>query len=62
MTDAKPGGGGVAYRLGWVLYWACLARDGQIRASLWFSIGRLVIPSLLIYGLGRLIRWVLSGE
>ena len=69
---------GVACRLGWVLYWACL-----IVAAVW-AVGLLVatinspagpsqivvpvtfafifVPALVLYGIGRASRYVLSGE
>jgi hypothetical protein len=77
---AKAKGGGITYRLGWVLYWVCLGLIGlwwvfcflDINAQgmpltggdiswgfLLFMLGG--VPSLL-YGLGRLLRYVLSGE
>jgi hypothetical protein len=71
-------GDGIAYRLGRVLYWACL-----IVAAVW-AVGLLVattnspagpsqilvpatfafifVPALMLYGLGRAFRYVLSGE
>ena len=73
----------VAYRFGYVLYWASLvcivlwcaynfwelADKGLPRTGgavttfdAIFLFGAFVIPSLLIYGLGRLIRWVFSVE
>jgi hypothetical protein len=71
-------GGGAGYRLGWVLYWTCLALvalwvgldlfahwdSGTIRPSLWYAIDwiRLIIPSLVLFSLGRAFRYVLSGE
>jgi hypothetical protein len=73
----------MAYRLGWALYWACVALgvvwliwvgfhfflvwnsgDSGVREMstvLIFSAGG-GIPALLAYGLGRLFRYVLSGE
>jgi hypothetical protein len=75
--------GGIAYRLGWVLYWTSflcmalwfvylfveLASQGLPRTSgemtLFdgiFLIAAFVVPALLMYGLGRVCRYVLSGE
>jgi hypothetical protein len=71
--------GGVAYRLGWVLYWACLVGAGAWAAFLlWWAWGDpgvvedvrgasylailVAAPSLLLYGLGRAVRYVLSAE
>lgn len=71
---------GMAYRLGWVLYWGCL-----VLAGMWAVVATLlaithpsqqssgldlalvvfflaVLPSLLLYGLGRVLRYVLSAE
>ncbi len=74
IQPAKQGGG-IVYRLGWVLYWACLALTG-----LWIAVwvGRFFtdfaplpfllqvlifwLPALILYGLGRAFRYVLSGE
>ena len=78
---------GMAYRLGWVLYWICLVLAGGWAAiSLWLitttgsgtpvgdihlgqwvviHLGQWVVaaaPPLLLYGLGRALRYVLSGE
>ena len=70
--------GGVAYRLGWVLYWACLivaavwavgllvatinnpAGPSQILVPVTFAF--IFVPALVLYGLGRAFRYVLSGE
>ena len=76
--------GGVAYRLGWVLYWICLALmaawlcaliwdtiDPYRFASFWRTLGyrgqgaeALVrfTPFILLYGIGRAFRYVLSGR
>jgi hypothetical protein len=65
---------GIAYRLGWVLYWACLAVIALYWA--WWAVrligtdwndwtffpGLLGVPALLLYGLGRAFRYVLSGQ
>ena len=69
--------GGV-YRLGWVLYWACLivavvwavgllvaainspAGPSQILVPVTFAF--IFVPALVLYGLGRGFRYVLSGE
>jgi len=70
----------MAYRLGWVLYWACLALAGAaalmiILTLLFVSAGEFVsasefvgalvgfgILALVVYGLGRTFRYILSGE
>ena len=66
--------GRVAYGLGWVLYWACLAL--ALGMPCWFllKIGELedvgvaeafnliTLPALITYGIGRAFRYVLSGE
>ena len=63
--------GGMAYRLGWVLYWTCLVLAGMWAVFFAYCIpwsanlASLVIfagPSLLLYGLGRGFRYVLSCE
>jgi len=73
-------GGGIAYRLGWVLYWICLAlggawlvfavtMDGGLDAT-FAMVARAPLavllmhglPPLVLYGLGRAFRYVLSGE
>jgi hypothetical protein len=77
---AKAKGGGITYRLGWVLYWVCLGLIGLWwvfcfigmttqgmpltgRDSSWdFLLFMLGGVPLLLYGLGRLLRNVLSGE
>ena len=64
--------GGVAYRLGWVLYWACLGLIG-LYAVFWLVVLRdaswdwttvlgLALPVVGLYALGRAFRYVLSGE
>ena len=68
-------GGGMSYRLGWVLYWICLGlavfwvvvwvlRFFTDFAPLPLVLHLLVfwLPALLLYGLGRAFRYVLSGE
>jgi Gpi18-like mannosyltransferase len=74
-------GGGMVYRLGWVLYWACLAlivawflfllflNDfdlakllTEMSTDLASALLLLFIPILILYGLGRAFRYVLSGE
>jgi hypothetical protein len=72
-------GGGIAYRLGWVLYWACLVLAGMWAAFLiWLLMVEsstfdevrqspslavfATLPALLLYGVGRAFRYVLSGE
>ena len=75
--NAKQGGG-VAYRLGWVLYWICLVLallpalvpilvlldELGLSASGFQRHFALVgaLAALLLYGLGRAFRYVLSGE
>jgi hypothetical protein len=68
--------GGMAYRLGWVLYWICFALAGGWAAfGLWAIITSIasddiglrqwamaVGPSLLLYGLGRAFRYILAEE
>ena len=44
MTNDAKQGGGVAYRLGWVLYWTCLALVG-----LWLVWGILIVVALIDY-------------
>ena len=63
--------GGVAYRLGWVSYWACLALIG-LYAAFWLVVLQdaswegivigLALPVVGLYALGRAFRYVLSGE
>jgi hypothetical protein len=67
---------GVAYRLGSVLYWACLALiaawvfffisvtfwGGEEWGSPYDTIFAFVLPILVLYGIGRAFRYVLSGE
>ena len=77
MTNDAKQGGGVAYRLGWVLYWACFLCAGAWAAFfLWWAwvdpgvvqdirqspINAVLVaaPSLILYGLGRAFRYVLS--
>ena len=69
-------GGGIAYRLGWVLYWTCLALagvwvvffcyvtfwGGEKWGSTLETILAFSIPMIILYGLGRAFRHVLSGE
>jgi hypothetical protein len=63
----------MAFRLGWVLYWTCLAIAAAyvlfmltmvaIPYDRPFGIFAVVgIPALVLYGLGRAFRYVLSGE
>ena len=72
-AEAASQRGGMAYRLGWVLYWTCLVLAAlavlYVGFVLWvdgtlFSLGFVVlgVPALLLYGLGRAFRYVLSGE
>ncbi len=74
--EAASERGGMAYRLGWVLYWICFALAGGWAAfGLWAIItsfasddiglrqwAMVVGPSLLLYGLGRAFRYILSEE
>jgi hypothetical protein len=67
---------GMVYRLGWVLYWACLALIGAwvlffVNVTFWGgekwgsaydTILMFVLPIIILYGLGRAFRYVLSGE
>ena len=67
---------GMVYRLGWVLYWACLAIAvgcvaywlilkvrGHIEDfGMEEALTIVALPPLIIYGLGRAFRYVLSGE
>jgi hypothetical protein len=66
-------GGGMAYRLGWGLYWACLALIAAwvLTAALFVPMTldhpgpALVVygvPALVLYGIGRALRYILSGE
>ena len=61
----------MTYRLGWVSYWICLVLAGMWAVFFAYCIpwsvnlASLVIfaaPSLLLYGLGRAIRYVLAGD
>ena len=65
-------GGGIAYRVGWVLYWACLGLIG-LYAVFWLVVLRdaswdwtavlgLAVPVVGLYALGRAFRYLLSGE
>jgi len=67
---------GMAYRLGWALYWTCLLLAGGWAAvTLWLITESFAVedirlgqwsvaagPPLLLYGLGRALRYVLSSE
>jgi hypothetical protein len=65
-------GGGIAYRLGWLLYLACLGLAGAFAADLAFLLltqggdpNYYWVPAvfaLILYGLGRGFRYVLSGS
>ena len=70
-------GGGIVYRLGWVLYWTCLALIGAwvlfyVNLTFWGgekwgsaaydTILMFVLPISILYGLGRAFRYVLSEE
>ena len=77
---AKAKGGGIAYRLGWVLYWICLGLIGVWWLFCLIGITTQGMPlrggdsswgillfifggvPLLLCGVGRLLRYVLSGE
>ena len=75
VAKAKDGANrGIAYRLGWVLYWTCLALAGTWVAywlqqstrsefardpSMYMVVG---FPVLVAYGLGRAFRYILSGR
>jgi hypothetical protein len=72
VARAKQGGG-MAYRLGLLLYWICLVLAGGWAAvSPWLvttsfagDIGQWSVavgPAMLLYGLGRALRYLLSGE
>ena len=66
----------MAYRLGWVLYWTCLAVAGVwvvifCNVTFWGGvkwgsildiISTFSIPIILLYGIGRALRYVLSME
>jgi len=81
--------GGVAYRLGWVVYWACIllavfwmlglflyVGEGSVPNALDLLVKRLrqdplnvtliwvgaTLPAMVLYGLGRAFRYLLSGE
>jgi hypothetical protein len=65
----------LAYRLGWFLYWVCIVLAGAWALAMltlvsfapdfwhiliyWLMVG---IPALALYGLGRGLRYVLSGD
>ena len=80
---------GMAYRSGWVLYWACIALavvwmlglflyvgEGSVPNALDLLVRRLrqdplnaaliwvgaTLPAMILYGLGRAFRYVLSGN
>ena len=88
LAKAKQGGG-ITYRLGWVLYWASIllavfwmlglflyVGEGSVPNALDLLVRRLrqdplnvilmwvgaTLPALVLYGLGRAFRYVLSGE
>jgi hypothetical protein len=77
-TEAASQQGGTGYRLGRVLYWACLALIG-LYATFWVVVSQdaswnsiilkdwstvfvLALPIIALYALGRALRYVLSGE
>lgn len=67
---------GIAYRLGWGLYWVCVGLGALWIAGFLFATWHggeagwgsalnwvlIVVPALLAYGLGRFFRYVLSDE
>jgi hypothetical protein len=66
---------GMAYRLGWVLYWACLGLavfwlavwvgrffTGFGPLPLLFHVSLFLLPTVVLYGLGHALGYVLSGE
>ena len=71
-------GGEIGYRLGWVLYWICLALGGawlllivaidnfefvrNFPSDPWGTLATVIIPAITLYGLGRAFRYVLSGQ
>jgi hypothetical protein len=69
-------GGGIAYRLGQVLYWICFALIGAwvlffLNVTLWGgekwgspydTILAFILPVAILYGIGRAFRYLLSGE
>jgi hypothetical protein len=74
-ADGASQGGGIAYRFGWVLYWACfglavlwvtvwIARFFTDFAPLPWVLHVLLfwLPALTLYGLGHAFRYVLSGN
>ena len=74
--------GGASYRLGWVLYWICLALmaawlcaliwdtiDPYRFASFWRTRGQgaeplvwVFAPFIVLYGIGRALRYLFSGK
>ncbi len=74
-AEAASQRGGMAYRLGWVLYWGCLALavavlvvwvtrflDDYAPLPLDLHVLLFWLPALILYTLGRAFRYVLSGE
>ena len=60
---------GIAYRLGWGIYWVCLALGVLWVGVTYFTVAgwpNLIVfgglGALLFYGLGRFFRYVLSDE
>jgi len=61
---------GIAYRLGYALYWVCLILGVLWVGFWWLVLGEwdggvilfLILSALLAYGLGRFFRYVLAGE
>jgi hypothetical protein len=64
--------GGMAYRLGWIIYWTCftvaLCWVLAVFLSADVNLFRLPValawvgPAVVLYGLGRGFRYVLSGK
>ena len=61
----------MACRLGWVLYWTCLALIPAwvlivplfvAMPTNFASVLFLLIPALVLYGIGRAFRYVLAGD
>ena len=72
VAKAAKQGRGIAYRLGWVLYWTCVAL--ALVAAL-VSVAAYASPhepsdqflgaavtAVVLYGIGRAFRYVLCGE
>jgi NhaP-type Na+/H+ or K+/H+ antiporter len=66
---------GIAYRLGWVLYWACLGL-AVFWLAVWFGrfftdlpplpwllhVLLFLLPALVLYGLSQALGYVLAGS